>query len=131
MLSFKLRLSEKWDQGGRRAKEQWGAGLCCLPLYVDGCGSLCLFLRLFTGQQDKALSHSYSITSLIQLYLTLIASLLIINSAILSCVSDLPPCNEQDTMFGCGKQHISSRWREFSNDFQNTVPISPMASEKL
>lgn len=97
-------------------------------------GSLCLFFFKAVNEsefrRDKAFMPSYSITLLMQLRLTLIASLPIINSAILSCVSDLLPCNKQDIMFGCGKQHVSSRWREFSNDFQ-TALISPMALGKL
>lgn len=131
LLPFKHCLSEKWDQGGRRAEEQWGAGLCCLPLYFDGCWVPLPFFKAVNESEfrrDKAFIPSYSITLLMQLHLTLIASLPIINSAILSCVSDLLPCNKQDAMFGCGKQHVSSRWREFSNDFQ-TALISPMAWE--
>lgn len=70
---------------------RWGAGLCSLPLNNWGC--LRLLLRALTrlpSEGTKPSSRLYSDTLLTQLCLMLNVLLLMMNSAVLCCLSDLP-----------------------------------------
>lgn len=83
--------TEKWGQDGRTAGTRWGAGLCSLPLNNWGC--LRLLLRALTrppSEGTKPSSRLYSDTLLTQLCLMLNMLLLMMNSAVLCCLSDLP-----------------------------------------